>query len=430
MFAAAAAALAGAASAALCDSETVADSCSVYNLKFSFKTLAAKKACNQGAKWLVTTRFAGAWNAVWVRSDTADAAATVAAGGREPTAADYIGVAIDPVGVFGNVARAARREVYWMDNATRKFEGILWQCHAACFEGLADLNPNNNGRINFALWEKKSSLALSFPIVQVKVGTNDGDALKDILLQEYASFDEQNNFWLGRYGKSAQKIAAYWQPALRNGQFIGAAGFGTFDGKNLRIKSISGNAVGMIAPLNEALLDACGNVGNFFCAVGFLCVDWRDWCCDGCYAGVEVVPASGNWSLKYNASATKKANNDKATLRSFVPDYMFYTHANWAAFRNADPLLHTDNYYWIDNATGAAFYKGGTVGEAAVTLDMALDNITWKNQQIINIVGQGTPIVDDEGALTGYNYQGKEFQLADGALSEDDLEDYWKEDAE
>ncbi len=419
---AAAAAMAGTATfGGLCDPEVIGpDSCSVYNIKFTFKTLAAKTACAQGAKWLVSD-FApgtfGVWGAKWYRSPAADAAAAAdpAGDGATVTVADYIatGLTVCDNGNGGVIANAALRQVYWMDNATRKFEGIAWQCKSACFEGwFADCDPNNNGRLNYVLWEKKSSLAISFPVFQVKYGADDGANFTGTVQTSYFSLDAQQEMLIGRYGKKAQKVAAYWQLwRLLHGQSIDAAGFGTYDVKNLRTKSVSGNAVGMIMPISDGATDPCGNKARIFCALGFMCVEWMDWCCDGCYAGVDLVPASGTWSLKYNASATKKANKDKATLASFVPSYMFYSHSAWAAARAADPWLHADNYYWWGSTSAALIYKEGGAA-AGITDDDILDYIAQGACNVIDVVFDGVYDAKEKK----YTYDGEEYALEDGVL--------------
>jgi hypothetical protein len=422
---AAAAAMAGAATfGGLCDPDAAGpDSCSVYNIKFTFKTLAAKKACAQGAKWLVSDfapGTAGVWGAAWYRNAAADtaAAADPAGDGAAITVADYVATGLDVCNANPAVrviANAASRQVFWMDNATRKFEGIAWQCKAACFEGLfADCDLNNNGRLNYVIWEKKNSLAISYPVFQVKYAADDGANFTATPQSEYFSLDAQNEMLIGRYGKKAQKVTAYWQLVnLLHGQSIDAAGFGTYDVKNLRTKSISGNAVGMIMPIQDGATDSCGNKDRIFCALGFMCVEWMDWCCDGCYAGVDLVPASGTWSLKYNASATKKANKDKATLASFVPAYMFYSHSTWADARAADPFLHTDNYYWWSSNTWTLFYKEG--GAVATSDDDILDYIANGARRVIDIVGDGKLVVD--GETKTYQWGGLDpFELTNGVL--------------
>ena len=222
-------------------------------------------------------------------------------------------------------------------------------------------------------------------------------------------------------GKKAQKVAAYWWVQnLLHGQSIDAAGFGTYDVKNLRTKSVSGNAVGMIMPIQDGASDPCGNKGRIFCALGFMCVEWMDWCCDGCYAGVDLVPASGTWSLKYNASATKKANKDKATLASFVPKYMFDADSAWNTVKAADPWLHADNYYWWDTTAQALFYKEGGAA-AGLTDDMILDYLAQGACNVINIVFDGVYDAKEKK----YTYfdavaqESKDFALENGVLPTD-----------
>ncbi len=423
MIAVATAAVFGGTYADLCDPETQKPAgCSVYNVKFTFKTLAAKKACSDGAKWLVTS--GGAFGGFWLRDAGIDAKAGKTDATR--TLADYLAIpAGDNTLCDGRpLTLADRREVYWMDNGTRRFDGVLWQCAAQCFEGIPeDCSANNNGRINFALWEKKSSRPISLPVFQYKYGTDDnGDKEltdKEIKSQGYASYNAADQMWLARYGQKAQKVSMYWMPSLRLGQSIDAAGFGSFDAKNLRIKSVNGNAVGLLAPLNAGASDKCGNPSKIFCAVGFMCVEWKDWCCDGCYAGVELVPASGTWSVKYNASATKKANAGKATLASLIPAYMFYaTSTFWADARALDPWLHTDGFYHVDT-TGALLYKvpEGEGSDTTITLDGAISLVAWKNEQVCNILDMGVKFVDPETKEVTYmTKDGKSVAVKDGVL--------------
>ena len=394
----------------LCTPEDPTLGCSVYNVKFTFKTLAAKKACDEGAKWLVTD--AAGISPVWYRSSEADDIAKEVAKNANRSvveADDYLNQATPAT--FCNrtrtVTAASKRVVYWMDNATRKFDGVLWQCTSACFEGgIEDCENTNDGRINYAIWEKKTSLPISYPILAFKYYTdkdqdNAYSADDPIVGTEYVTLDASQDMWLGRYGKSAQKVAAYWEPSLLHAQTIDAAGFGTFDVKNLRIKSVSGNAVGMLAPIDEEMRNTCGDKGDkFFCAIGFMCTKWIDWCCDGCYAGVELVPASGTWSIKYNASATKKANADKATLRDFVPEYMFYgTASMWADYRNLDPFIHRDGYYYVDNDNHNFGYNTGS--SVAEDNDEVIHRLALTASKVIDIVGDWTP-VKTEGKVTSY----------------------------
>ena len=318
----------------LCYDDLVGDGCAVYNVKFTFKTLAAKKNSNCGLKWLINDDR----NMTWLRTDIAgvsiEDATTVAGGVHDQT-------------IFPHIP-AHKRELWWADNATRTFDGILWQCTAACFEGngFRGLTDNVGGRINFALWEKQSKTTIAYPVL--RYWTN-----KNRSRYGWWTRDAQWDFdFLGRYGQTAQKVAAYWTPGIMRG-WIEAAGFGTFDKKNLRITSVSGNAVGMIAPLNTGAKDACGRDSKFFVQVAFMCQDFIQWCCDGCYAGVELVPASGTWSIKYNASLSKGTKS----LAKILPDYAvfgpaIFGSAGWARIRN----FVNNNFYNVVLDSNGIFY--------------------------------------------------------------------------
>ena len=274
MIVAAAAAMVGAASADLCD-EIIggANGCALYNVKFTFKTLAAK-----------------------------DAKCTAA---QLQSAACQ---ALDP--------DIATKGLAYLDNTTRKFEGLLWQCHAACFEGVA---PNEGaadaGPINYVLWEKKSESAISPKAVYNSAQDADprwaggGEAAT-----EQTKFDI-----LGRYGNKAQKVTAYWKPSmnpdLADNEIV-AAGFGTFDTKKLLIKSISGNAVAKLTPVTATSSTLCTDV-DLITVLAYMCHNFKSWCCCEC-VNAALAPASGSWTLKYNASASKSGK-----LSKLIPEYAY-----------------------------------------------------------------------------------------------------------
>ena len=337
MIAAAAAAVGLSSFAELCEEDAAGDACAVYNIKFTFKTLAAKKLSCADLTWLIDDDFDGVWTRTDLANVTISDATTAAGGAHDQT-------------VFPHV-RAFKRNLWWADNATRTFDGILWQCRAACFEGTSFWAPAwrggwRPGRINYALWETRSKTAISFPV-----------------LRYYTKLDRSKYSWwtrnaadqfefLGRYGQNAQKVAAYWTPSVMRG-FIEAAGFGTFDTKNRRMTAVSGNAVGMIAPLNTGAKDACGRESRFFVQVAFMCEDFIQWCCDGCYAGVETVPASGTWSLRYNASLSRGTKS----LAKILPDYVVFGPAVFgsAGFNRIRTFLN-NNLYNVTVDTNGIFF--------------------------------------------------------------------------
>jgi hypothetical protein len=274
MIVAAAAAMVGAAYADLCDEVIDAGGCALYNVKFTFKTLAAKDAkCS----------------ATLLGSDAC-------------TALD---------------ADIATKGLAYLDNTTRKFEGILWQCEAACFEGaMPNEGAQGAGSINYVLWEKKSELAISPKSVYNSAADADprwaggGEAAT-----EEAKFDI-----LGRYGKKAQKVTAYWKPTMNAdlaGNEIVAAGFGTFDTKKKVIKSLSGNAVAKLTPLAAGSESLCGEANTMIAVLAYMCHDFKSWCCCVC-VNTALAPASGSWSLKYNSSLSKKGK-----LSKIIPDYAY-----------------------------------------------------------------------------------------------------------
>lgn len=272
MIVAAAAAMVGAASADLCD-EVIggADGCALYNVKFTFKTLAAKDAKCSAAQL------------------QADAC-----------------VALD--------ADIAKKGLAYLDNTTRKFEGILWQCKSACFEGVAP-NEQVGGDINYVLWEKKSEAAIS----PLAVYNSAADADPRWVGGDTAAKEQEKFDILGRYGNKAQKVTAYWKPSMNadlvDNEII-AAGFGTFDTKKLLIKSISGNAVAKLTPVTATSATLCNEV-DLITVLAYMCHNFKSWCCCEC-VNAALAPASGTWTLKYNASASKNGK-----LSKLIPTYAY-----------------------------------------------------------------------------------------------------------
>ena len=248
--------------------------CAVYNVKFTFKTLAAKDArCSA--------------------TQLASAACTALLAGGE------VGIA-------------------YLDNATRKFEGILWQCAGACFDGTAPgvapaVAPGVTvSDINYVLWEKKSEKAIS--------GAAEYTAANEVKWtgNTTSGADKENTKFdiLGRYGNRAQKVAAFWTPSMADAnEVIYAAGFGTFDARNYRIKSVSGNAVGKLVPIVATTGNTCGDE-NLLSVMAYMCGDFKSWCCCDCVAAA-IAPASGTWSVKYNSSLSRGSKR----LDQILPSY-------------------------------------------------------------------------------------------------------------
>jgi hypothetical protein len=255
--------------------------CALYDVQFKFKTLAGK--------------------------DARCTAAQLQAVSKQAWAQPYL------VGTPATLPGIA-----YLDNATRTFNGILWQCAAACFDGAEPANAGNAnaGAINYVLWEKKTERAVSPKVVYTAPANGQpanwaGGTPAD---------NEQRQFnILGRYGKNATKVAAFWTPTMNpafQGEEIYAAGFGTWNTKLAVIKSVSGNAVAKLIPVVVTSGgDTCNDGSAMPSVLAYMCNDFKGWCCGNC-AAVAKAPASGTWSLKYNASKSKNGQ-----LSKIIPEY-------------------------------------------------------------------------------------------------------------
>jgi hypothetical protein len=298
------------------ESGPAASGCSVYNVKFVLKTLAAKKkACD--AKWLQD------YGNLWRRYDSNGAVVDTVYAAVIQAALSTENVAVNDANLGATVI--AKRDLYWMDNATRKWEGVLWQCTAACFQG------DGANRVEFVMWEAKAKRAMSFPAFRAY--NKDKASYRWFSVNQNfntaaVSANEDSNFWfLGRYGQKATKVAVGWNPTVYPAYGFHAAGFGSFDAKNKRMTSVSGNCVGLIRPLVAGKEDDCGNGSNIFVIIAPLCTEFKQWCCDGCYYGEIAVPASGTWTLKYNSSLSKGTK----PLSSIIPAYAVFSTDNYTA---------------------------------------------------------------------------------------------------
>ncbi len=180
----------------------------------------------------------------------------------------------------------------YFENATRTFEGVIWDCIAVCG------TLNNTTGANFVLWEKAQKEAVSLPLVWDDIA---GEWVADTLT--FAVID--------RYSKKATKVEAAWAFVAADGlSSWTAAGFGTYDAKNEVVKSISGNAAGILVPVQGSTkcADYDGMVVDF-------CTDFDDWCTDG--EVPDFVAASGTWSIKYN----KSLSTGSKSLARIVPSY-------------------------------------------------------------------------------------------------------------
>lgn len=259
MIGAAVAALASGAFAGACDDVNIGGSegCLVYDLKFTVKTLAPKKLTCKGCSKCDDSTI-----------------------------------------------------LYYLDAATRTFNGYVWFCADDCW--TIEDQPY------LVLWEKKSKTVFA-PLFYTlnETGTSRGIA-SDV--QPKAEFA-----FLGRYGKKANKIAAAWSlddaSVLENEDAsftfmaagINGAGFKMKDACYEKgeaayfLKSISGNVAGALA-IDTVVLghSKCDEDPEYEVFYVNLCDCFSNYCLDDCTPiQTEAVPASGTWSLKYNAGLSK-----------------------------------------------------------------------------------------------------------------------------
>lgn len=110
---------------------------------------------------------------------------------------------------------------------------------------------------------------------------------------------------LNHIGKKDSNIEALWSIEGNDGWTWTAAGCGTFDLKNDRVKSISGSLVGQKdAPACAAA--ACEDSGSVAVAYPLCTVD----------ATTDATIVYGTWSMKYNSGKSKKG----CTCSDTIPD--------------------------------------------------------------------------------------------------------------
>jgi hypothetical protein len=203
---------------------------------------------------------------------------------------------------------------YYYENGSRTLDGLLWQCKAACSDEM-----------NFALWEKKTESVFTDLIEYTS--TNyifNTQVYQDTLEGVDAGMTAAENvLYSARYSKNATKVEALWALKYDAGvrdqdeaKFnVVAAGLGAYDAKLGLIKSVSGNFAGMIQAMPYQT-----KKGNVICSEDYArtldtCDEWEDWIDYG--AETTGVVAYGTWSIKYNKGAAKKS------LEKLIPEFVF-----------------------------------------------------------------------------------------------------------
>lgn len=141
-------------------------------------------------------------------------------------------------------------------------EGLLWTCECAC---------NALEEAELILWDKKA--------------------------KEEVDADMEWQF-VNIIGKKQKEVEAAWVLAFEDGEVMGA-GFGKYDKKKKRVKSIKGYFAGSAEP--PVCYDyECEEIP----AAAYICTDLSEPITD-----LPTV-AFGKWSVKYNKSKSKKMTKD------------------------------------------------------------------------------------------------------------------------
>ena len=154
--------------------------------------------------------------------------------------------------------------VAWREVASKKVEGVIWSCGCTCIDYAGASIEDPDGQL---FWIAKDKIILN---------------------------DEIEIDHLYRIGKKNEKVEfAANYGALR------LAGTGSFDAKNMKVKSVSGSVAGLWLAqydcADETLSSYCPNYG--ICDLDL---------------GVDETVAYGTFTIKYNASTSKKFAAGKA----------------------------------------------------------------------------------------------------------------------
>lgn len=185
--------------------------------------------------------------------------------------------------------------VAWRQVVTKKVQGVIFSCYCDCTEDVPG-SVLDGTTFAPAIWNGLTTDAMSgnqyFWIAKDKAVLPETDLL--------------NIKWLARIGKTKNQVEA----AGTFGDGINVAGYGTYDVKNSRVKSISGNAAGVWGTTRDCSGEDADDDG-------FLDDDCPAYqLCDATQAVDDFSKtfAAGTWSVKYNASKSKALANNRSSL--------------------------------------------------------------------------------------------------------------------
>jgi hypothetical protein len=179
--------------------------------------------------------------------------------------------------------------VAWRQIVTKKVQGVIFNCTCSCTTDVAG-SILDSAILAPAVWNGDTTEAMEgnqyFWIAKDKLILNRDTDLLTIK-------------WLARIGQKGTQVEA--AGTFQEG--INVAGYGSYDTKNARVKSIAGNAAGVWG----APIDCSDEEGEEYCPAYKLCED-------EVLDAYAVTFAAGTWSVKYNSSKSKALATNAANL--------------------------------------------------------------------------------------------------------------------
>jgi len=202
--------------------------------------------------------------------------------------------------------------VAWREIVSKKVNGVIWSCVCDCD---ADLDADSVLQVTPVWWDY-TTVAADAQGNQYFWIAKDKYDLSDKSLMTFT--------FLGRIGKDNKKVEAYGT----FGAGISFAGFGTY--ASGRVSKISGNAAGYWgAPYDCASYNADDGVFTDDCPAYQLCDPTQ------ALEDFSTTAAYGTFSVKYNASKSKKLMAGKFVGNVIPAAYSKFTKGTDAVYANS-----------------------------------------------------------------------------------------------
>ncbi len=200
---------------------------------------------------------------------------------------------------------------WYFEKGKRTLQGVLFACEEVC--SLEEMG--------FVLWEPKYKQVYAPLVFNADYGEFENAlSTDDAILERFGKKTDKVQMLAEL--EDAQGVLRYATDNEYDGTLLNMvfAGMGSFDTKNNRIKSVSGNAVATFEDSTTELNAFGYNCDTCYAVVWGLC-DWFDKSVDVVCDGIDYTQAVGygTWSLKYN----KKASNGSKSIFSYVPSYTY-----------------------------------------------------------------------------------------------------------